>query len=182
MDYINKALDAITKTGNEVGQKAKGTAEIVKLKNKIMAKENAIKAIYSEIGKYVYENLKEDAPEEIAAKMEQIDADLAEIAKCKEEIYKLKGVNKCENCGKEVNSTFAFCPGCGNKMPEPVVEPVFEDEVTEITDEEVCNECETMEDFGETCAEAVEDVKEEIAEAVKDVCEACEGKVDAFTE
>lgn len=178
MDYINKALDAITKTGNEVGQKAKGTAEIVKLKNKIMAKENAIKAIYSEIGKYVYENLKEDAPEEIAAKMEQIDADLAEIAKCKEEIYKLKGVNKCENCGKEVNSTFAFCPGCGNKMPEPV----FEDEVTEITDEEVCNECETMEDFGETCAEAVEDVKEEIAEAVKDVCEACEEKVDAFTE
>lgn len=179
MDFINKALGAITKTGNEVGQKAKGTAEIAKLKNKIMTKENAVKAIYAEIGKYVYENLKEDAPEEIAEKMTKIDVELEEIAKCKEAINKLKGVRKCENCGKEVVASYAFCPSCGSKMPEPVVDIV--EEVADVT-EDVCNECETMEDFGETCAEAVEDVKEEIAEAVDEVCEAYEEKVDAFTE
>lgn len=178
MDYINKAINAITKTGNEVGQKAKGTAEIAKLKNKIMTKENSIKYIYAEIGKYVYENLKEDAPEEIAEKMAKIDAELAEIAKCKEEINKFKGIRLCEKCGKEVAATSAFCPSCGTKMPEIVVE---EEVVADVTDA-VCNECETMEDFCETCAEAVEDVKEEIAEKVEDVCETCEEKVDAFTE
>ncbi len=178
MDFINKALGAITKTGNEVGQKAKGTAEIAKLKNKIMTKENAVKAIYAEIGKYVYENLREDAPEDIAEKMAKIDAELAEVVACKDAINKLKGVRKCEGCGKVVATTSAFCPFCGTKMPEPVVD---EEVVADVT-EAVCNECETMEDFGETCAEAVEDVKEEVAEAMEEVCEACEEKVEAFTE
>ena len=181
MDYINKAIDVITKTGNEVSQKAKGTAEIAKLKNKIMTSENAVKAVYAEIGKYVYENLREDAPEEIAEKMAKIDALLEEVAKCNAEINKLKGVQKCEGCGKEVAADYAFCPSCGTKMPEPVADEVEDCEATEVA-EEVCNECETMEDFGEACAEAVEDVKEEIAEAVEDVCEACEEKADAFTE
>lgn len=181
MDYINKAIDVITKTGNEVSQKAKGTAEVAKLKNKIMTTQNSIKGIYAEIGKYVYENLREDAPEEIAEKMVKIDAAMEEVAKCKDAILKLKGVQNCEQCGKEVPADFAFCPSCGNKMPEPVVDVVDEGEVTEMG-EEVCNECETMEDFCETCAEAVEDVKEECAEAVEEVCEACEEKIDAFTE
>lgn len=181
MDYINKAIDVITRTGNDVTQKAKETAEVAKLKNKIMTTENSVKAVYAEIGKYVYENLREDAPAEIAEKMVKIDDAMEEVAKCKAAILKLKGVQNCEHCNKEVPADFAFCPSCGNKMPEPVVDVVDEGEVTEMA-EEACNECETMEDFCETCAEAVEDVKEECAEAVEEVCEACEEKVEAFTE
>lgn len=181
MDYINKAIDVITKTGNDVSKKAKDTAEVAKLKNKILTTENSVKAIYAEIGKYVYENLREDAPEEIVEQMAKIDVAKEEVAKCKDAILKLKGVQNCENCNKEVPAEYAFCPACGNKMPEPVVDVVDEGDVTEVT-EEVCNECETMEDFCETCAEAVEEVKEECAEAVEDVCEACEEKIEAFTE
>lgn len=181
MDYINKAIDVIAKTGTDVSKKAKGATEIAKLKNKVMASEGAIKTAYVEIGKYVYENLREDAPEEIAEKMAVIDAAMADVAKYKAEILKLKGIYKCENCGKDVQKDFAFCPACGNKMPEPVVDIVDEGEVTEVV-EEVYNECETMEDFGEACAEAVEDVCEECAETVEEVCEACEEKIDAFAE
>lgn len=181
MDYINKAIDAIAKTGNDVSKKAKGATEIAKLKSKVAACEGAIKTAYVEIGKYVYENLREDAPEEIAEKMAVVDAAKEDIAKYKAEVLKLRGIQKCEQCGRDVQKDFAFCPACGNKMPEPVVDVVDEGDATEV-DEEIYNECETMEDFGEACAEAVEDVCEECAEAVEEVCEACEEKVDAFTE
>lgn len=186
MDFINKAIDVISKKSNDVSQKAKDVSEVAKLKNKIMSSENAIKAVYAEIGKYVYENLREDAPEEIAQKMAKIDAAQKEVADCKAKIMKLKGIQKCEQCGKEVAADSAFCPSCGNKMPEPVVDVVDEGNVTEVA-EEACECCEEKaeacaEDVCDACAEAVEAVSEACAEAVEEVCEACEEKVEAFTE
>lgn len=167
MDFFNKAKEKITKTSSDVAKKAKDMTEIAKLNSQISSNEATIKATYSEIGQYVYENLKEDAPEEIAAKMAVIDNAIAEIEKIKKEILKVKGSQKCEQCGSEVAANVAFCPSCGFKMPEPVVEVVDEGEVKEVVEEVV----ENVESTVENVAEKVEDVVEAVADKVEEVVE-----------
>lgn len=135
MDFFNKAKEKIAKTSGDVAKKAKDLTEIAKLNSQVSSNESTIKNTYSEIGQYVYENLKDDAPAEIAEKMTLIDNAVAEIARLKAEIMKLKGSVKCENCGAEVDADVAFCPNCGAKTPEPVVDIVDEGEVKEVTEE-----------------------------------------------
>ena len=174
MDFFNKAKEKITKTGSDVAKKAKDLSEIAKLNSQISGYESTVKATYTEIGKYVYENLKEDAPEEIAAKMAAIDEALADIDRLKAEILKVKGTQKCEQCGNEVDANVAFCPSCGNKMPEPVVDVVDEGEVKEVVEDVV----EKAEDAVEAAAEKVEDVVEAAAEKVEEVVEKVEDAVE----
>lgn len=135
MDFFNKAKEKIAKTSGDVAKKAKDLTEIAKLNSQVSSNESTIKNTYSEIGQYVYENLKDDAPAEIAEKMTLIDNAVAEIARLKAEIMKLKGSVKCENCGAEVDADVAFCPNCGAKTPEPVVDIVDEGEVKEVVEE-----------------------------------------------
>lgn len=154
MDFFNKAKEKITKTSSDVAKKAKDLSEMAKLNSQISSNESTVKAAYIEIGKYVYENLREDAPEEISSKMTAIDGALAEIERIKLEILKLKGSRKCEHCGSEVDANVAFCPSCGNKMPEPVVDVVDEGEVKEVINDVV----EKAEEVVEAAAEKVEEV------------------------
>ena len=63
MDFFNKAKEKISKTSSDVAKKAKDLTEIAKLNSQISTNESTIKATYIEIGKYVFENLREDAPE-----------------------------------------------------------------------------------------------------------------------
>lgn len=167
MDFLNKAKEKLTKTSSDVAKKAKDLTEIAKLNSQISSNESTIKATYAEIGKYVYENLREDAPEEIAAKMAVIDNALAEIERLKNEILKVKGSQKCTQCGNEVDASVAFCPSCGNKMPEPVVDVVDEGEVKEVLNDAF----EKAEDAVENVAEKVEEAVEKVAEKVEDVVE-----------
>ena len=167
MDFFNKAKEKLSKTGSDAAKKMKDLSEIAKFNSQISSNESTIKNTYSEIGKYVYENLKEDAPAEIAEKMAVIDNALAEIERLKQEILKVKGSQKCEQCGNEVDLNVAFCPSCGNKMPEPVVEVIDEEEVKEVVEE---------------AAEAVEEAVEGVAEKVEDAVEAVAEKVEEVTE
>ena len=99
--------------------------------------------------------------------MTAIDNALAEIDRLKAEILKVKGSQKCEQCGNEVDINVAFCPSCGNKMPEPAVDVVDDGEVKEVVDDVF----EKAEDVVEAAAEKVEEVVEEVAEKVEDVVE-----------
>ncbi|MBQ7775574.1 MAG: hypothetical protein IJ379_06605 [Lachnospiraceae bacterium] len=174
MDFFNKAKEKITRTSSDVAKKAKDFSEIAKLNSQISNKEGTIKATYAEIGMYVYENLKEDAPEEIATKMAAIDEALAEIDRLKNEILKVKGSQKCTQCSSEVDATVAFCPFCGNKMPEPVVDVVDEGEVKEVVEDAA----DTVEDAVESVAETVGDMAENVAEKVEEAVEAAAEKVE----
>lgn len=156
MDFLNKVGSTITSKGKDVTKKAKEIAEIAKLTGQIVEKEESIKGAYIELGKYVYESQKEDAPEEVAEKFAVIDATVEEIEHLKREIRKLKGRQECPDCGKEVSYSAAFCSYCGAKLPEPEPEEVVEEgEVTEVTEESA---------ESEEAAEAAETV-EETAEA-----------------
>lgn len=145
MDFLNKVGSTITSKGKDVTKKAKEIAEIAKLTGQIVEKEESIKGAYIELGKYVYESQKEDAPEEVAEQFAAIDATVEEIEHLKREIRKLKGRQECPDCGKEVSYSAAFCSYCGAKLPEPEPEEVVEEgEVTEVTEE-----AETVEETAE---------------------------------
>lgn len=154
MDFLNKVSSTISSKSKDVTKKAKEIAEISKLSGQIAVKEESIKGTYIELGKYVYETHKEDAPEEVAEKFAVIDAAVEEIEQLKKEIRKLKGIQKCPECGKEVSDTAAFCSYCGAKMPEPVPEEVVEaGEVAEVAEEAAQEPAEAEEPEGEKTEE-----------------------------
>lgn len=140
MDFINKAKDKITKTSTDVAKRAKDLTDMAKYTSQITNNENTIKVTYTEIGKYAYENLRDQFPADINEKAAVVDAAMAEIDDLKKEILKLKGNVKCEQCEREVPDNFPFCPYCGQKMPEPVVDVIDEEEVKEVEIEEAQEE------------------------------------------
>lgn len=136
MDFFNKVSSTISSKSKDVTKRAKEIAEIAKLTGQIAEKEESVKGAYIELGKYVYESQKEDAPEEVAEKFAVIDAAVEEIEHLKREVRKLKGKQQCPDCGKEVSYSAAFCSYCGAKLPEPEPEEVVDEgEVTEVTEE-----------------------------------------------
>ena len=87
----------------------------------------------------------------------------------KAEILKLKGSQKCGQCEKEVSADVIFCPYCGNKMPEPVVDVVDEGEVKEVVEDVVDDVAEAVGNVAENVAEKVEAAAETVAEKVENV-------------
>ncbi len=158
MDFFNKVGSTISSKSKDVTKKAKELAEIAKLTGQIAEKEESVKGAYIELGKYVYETQKEDAPEEVAEKFAVIDATVEEIDHLKREIRRLKGRQECPDCGKEVSYSAAFCSYCGAKLPEPEPEEVVEEgDVTEVTEEAAAPETTPAEE----AAPAEETVKTE---------------------
>ncbi len=158
MDFFNKVGSTISSKSKDVTKKAKELAEIAKLTGQIAEKEESVKGAYIELGKYVYETQKEDAPEEVPEKFAVIDATVEEIDHLKREIRRLKGRQECPDCGKEVSYSAAFCSYCGAKLPEPEPEEVVEEgDVTEVTEEAAAPETAPAEE----AAPAEETVKTE---------------------
>ena len=79
MDFINKAKDKITKTSTDVAKRAKDLTDMAKYTSQITNNENTIKVTYTEIGKYAYENLRDQFPADINEKAAVVDAAMAEI-------------------------------------------------------------------------------------------------------
>ena len=166
MDFFNKVGSTISSKSKDVTKKAKEIAEIAKLTGQIAEKEESIKGAYIELGKYVYESQKEDAPAEVAEKFAVIDAAVEEIEGLKREVRKLKGRQECPDCGKEVSYSAAFCSYCGAKLPEPEPEEVVEEgEVTEVT-EEAAEAAEPVETPAEETAGAAEPAEEPKTEEI----------------
>ncbi len=166
MDFFNKVGSTISSKSKDVTKKAKEIAEIAKLTGQIAEKEESIKGAYIELGKYVYESQKEDAPEEVAEKFAVIDAAVEEIEGLKREVRKFKGRQECPDCGKEVSYSAAFCSYCGAKLPEPEPEEVVEEgEVTEVT-EEAAEAAEPVETPAEETAGAAEPAEEPKTEEI----------------
>lgn len=164
MDFFNKVGSTISSKSKDVTKKAKEIAEIAKLTGQIAEKEESIKSAYIELGKYVYESQKEDAPEEVAEKFAVIDTTVEEIEHLKREICKLKGKQVCPDCGKEVSYSAAFCSYCGAKLPEPEPEEVVDEgEVTEVTEDstEAAEAAEPVEESAEAAEPVEESAKTE---------------------
>lgn len=140
MDFFNKVGSTISSKSKDAAKKAKEIAELTNMKSQVAAKENAIRALYTEIGKIVYGNYKDDKQEEVIDKFTAIDTYLEEIEAIKVQMKALKGIQVCDACGAEVDINSDFCPKCGAKMPEKVVEEVAEDFTEEAAEVEAAIE------------------------------------------
>ncbi len=128
MGFFDKLGENIANTGKSVAKKADELAKVASLNGQISSQESAVDAVYKEIGKMIYDNKDNWAGLDLAEALGKIETAKAEIDRLKNEIRLVKGVQICEQCGEEIAAGVAFCPKCGNKMPEP---EVVEEEVAE---------------------------------------------------
>ena len=151
MNFFSKLSKKASKTYQATKEKAVNLSEELKLKGKISDLKDKINNIYIEIGKIVYNEIKDGkdvSKEEIILKCEEISKCNEEIEKIQLEILALKKVRKCINCGEELDLEDNFCFKCGTKQPEiekvevknEVAEDVKEAEVIEVNNAENSNE------------------------------------------
>ena len=144
-------------TAETVTNKAGEAVEIQKLKNQIRSLERENDNDLAELGLAVYDQFKDGAElgEEAAGLCEAIQSREESIAEYLQKISDIKGDYECEECGKTLGKGMAYCPYCGAKAPEIVVEEPKEAETAEETtvEEATVDETPTAE---EEAAETVE--------------------------
>ncbi len=165
MAFFEALGKKISETSQEVVQKTKDTAEILKLNSMISDEENQLKEYYIELAKAYYEANKNSIPEEYASYFANIAEKHANIANLNDQINKVKGLFPCPNCGASLPSDALFCSSCGTKIEKPE-EPVPVAE--EATDVKRCTKCgEPIQEgfaFCINCGTKVEQPSEEITE------------------
>ena len=138
MAFFETLGKKITETSQEVVQKTKDTAEILKLSSMISDEESQLKEYYIELAKAYYEANKDSIPEDYASHFAKITEKLTTISSLNDQINKVKGMFPCPNCGASLPSDALFCSSCGTKIEKPEEpEPVAE----ETSDVKCCAKC-----------------------------------------
>lgn len=103
-----------------VAKKTEQTVEVQKIKGQIRTMERNNERDYQDIGKMLYEKYKNgEAIEDVYQELcEAIEAREDEIAKAKESVAEIKGLDVCPTCKAHVDIDAAFCPKCGAKIHE----------------------------------------------------------------
>ena len=134
-DFFKNVKDTITETGKTVGEKTKQVGNTAKLNARIISSERSVGENYSILGKFYYENYKDDPDERVADAVNSVTASLDTIADLRRQLLAIKGLVKCVSCGADCPYDDTFCGKCGAKLEKP--EPPVEEVVEEISDEEL---------------------------------------------
>lgn len=116
MAFFEDLGKRITQTSQEVVQKTKDTAEVIKLNNMISDEEKCINNLYSEVGKKYFEIHFESYEQELEDMIIAIKEAKNKIEEYTEQVKRLKGIVRCPNCGGEVQYGTPFCSSCGTRM------------------------------------------------------------------
>ena len=95
MDFFNKLSKKATETYNFTKEKASNLSEELKLKGKMSELQRNVEDLYLNIGKKVYNELKDGknvSEDEILSKCDEISKANDEISKLKEKILSLKKI------------------------------------------------------------------------------------------
>ncbi len=121
MDFLNKLGKKASETYQVTKEKASNLSEEIKTKGKISEYKEKIEDNYTEIGKLVYNEVKEgkDVSKDIVmSKCESIKIAEEEISKLQHQLLAIKKVKKCIECGTEINIDSEFCSKCGKAQPK----------------------------------------------------------------
>ena len=117
MDFFAKVGDKVTELGGAASGKAKGLAEVARLSGQIKTLEGEITALYTEIGKKMFESRLDTAtPKDFTTEYAKIIEKQQQIAESKAKLAEAKGTQTCPVCGEEVEKGASFCMKCGAKM------------------------------------------------------------------
>ena len=179
--FFEDLTKRLGETAELVGNKANEAMEVQKLKNQIRTLERNNEDDLAELGRIIYEKFQsgEVLEEEETALCEAIQDREESIEGYTEQISELKGDTKCEVCGKSIAKGMAYCPYCGEKVPNDI--PTDADFVDE--DEDIVAAVkEAADDLAEEVTEDVVETAEEAKEVVNDVKEAVEESVEKTSE
>jgi len=136
---ISEKAEVVAKKTGEVAdvvaKRTEQTVEVQKIKAQIHTMERNNDRDYKDIGKMIYDKFKngEGADAEYIELCDAIAEREASIAKAKEEIAKIKGLDVCPECDSHIEPDAKFCPKCGVAVNvdicmEDVVEEEFEED------------------------------------------------------
>ncbi len=119
MDQLKKTASDVVQT---VAHKSNELLEISKIKYEVHDLSADIKKLYAEIGRLVYEEMKDgnSLPEDIQFKCEIVSAKKAKIAALRAREQQVKQGLTCPACGRECNEDDQQCPFCGSDLAEEV--------------------------------------------------------------
>lgn len=175
MDFENFSL-RIKGFGRDTVAEVQKVTEVRQYRSQISAEKKRINAIYTEIGKKLYDAHRETPPEDFEAEFHSLKVAFDTIEELQGHIRTAKGVALCPNCRMEVGMYERFCSNCGCKMPEVitiegeepeeipfVVQPQAGEQREETAPEEAVPEPEAEAEQGEPEAETVQGEPEEAA-------------------
>jgi len=147
MDLFDKIKQKTSDAFDFTRDKAYNISEEIRIRGLISESKEKVSNSYKEIGKVVYENVKNEkdlSKEEVASFCEVIRQELENITKYENEILALKDIKKCVKCGAELDNNAEFCSKCGEKQPKlEVPENGEEAENKDVTEE--ANEAQNLE-------------------------------------
>ena len=146
MAFFDGLSKKITETVDVVGKKTNEMMEVQKLRSQINNLEKNMDKNYILLGKMMFDKFQngEDLSDDAKAYCEEIVGSAVLIEEYRAEIAEIKGLRTCANCGEAVANDVVFCPKCGRRVDDIVV------------DAEVCDEDDSV------FEEVVEEVKEEV--------------------
>lgn len=152
MAIFDKITQTISEAGKEGLNKAKELRDTAKLSMDIKEREISIQKMYREIGKAYYKDHKDDV-EPVYEQVSAITAAFEEIAELKTNKDEVRGIRRCEECGKSLADEAKFCPNCGAKCE-------LDSEFVEcdiVEDEDICEDDEASAIFEDESEETEED-------------------------
>lgn len=140
MDFFNKLGKKASETYQVTKEKATNLSEELKIKGKISEIKDKIEEIYTEIGKTVYEEVKDGkdvSKGAVVSKCEEISRKKDEIAKLETQLLTIKKAKKCVGCGTELDLEDDFCSKCGKQQPKIENIEIKKEEPTDTKEAEV---------------------------------------------
>lgn len=133
MSFFENVKNTMTDVTAKGMQKAQVISESVRINSLISDEENKMNQIYYQIGKLYVSLHSSDAELEFGGMISDLADCEKKISEYREQLQELKGVQRCEKCGAEIQIGMAFCSSCGAPMPK--VEP------KKVEDGVVCKNC-----------------------------------------
>lgn len=119
MAFFEQLGKRLSDAGQNVAQQTKNLADVTQINSAIGAKEKKITQLYMAIGQSYYNSHKDDPFAETPEIVAEINGLFAQIEESREEIKRIKGIVKCENCGADVPAEASFCNVCGTRVNRP---------------------------------------------------------------
>lgn len=119
-------LDDLGKKFSDAGQKTlqktKEISETARINASIAEEEKKLNNTYCQIGKQYVSMYGDNCAEEFSVMVSAVAECEDKIRDYRKQIQDIKGVQRCEKCGAEMERGVAFCSSCGAEMPK-LLEP-----------------------------------------------------------
>lgn len=127
-------FDNLSRKASEISaraiQKTKEISDITRLNAQISEEEKRQNNCYYQLGKQYYSIHSTDGEDVFKPLISSITESEKKLSEMKKQVQDLKGVQRCEKCGAEVEKGAAFCSSCGSPMPQAVTYVASSDIVT----------------------------------------------------